>query len=188
LAELRYAPEETHQVAKVIRECGVRFVIVEGLPKAQIDGVCLWLNHQAPVIGMSLQRDYIDNFWFGLRHEIEHVLRRHGLDKECVDERFEPMAQNVSEEEKVANAAGAEFCVPQDAMSDFMARVHPYYSEERIVLFARKLGIHPGLVVGQLQNKLGRYDLLKKYQAKVRQFVTLSATFDGWGTVLAVNS
>jgi HTH-type transcriptional regulator / antitoxin HigA len=188
LAKLRYAPEESHQVAKIIAECGVRFVVVESLPGGKIDGVCLWLNPETPVIGMSLQRDYIDNFWFGLRHEIEHVLRRHGLERECVDEQFQPMAQDVPAEEKVANSAGAEFCVPQDRLMDFMARIHPYYSEERILLFAQTLGIHPGLVVGQIQHKLGRYDLLKKHQAKTRQFVTSTATFDGWGTVIAVNS
>lgn len=188
LAELRYAPEEVHQVAKILGECGVRFVVVESLPGAKIDGVCLWLSPEAPVIGMSLQRDYIDNFWFGLRHEIEHVLRRHGFQRECVDEQFQPMAQDVPAEEKMANTAGAEFCVPQDELANFMARIHPYYSEDRIVLFSKRLGIHPGLVVGQLQNKLGRYDLLKKHQAKVRQFVISTATFDGWGTVVAVNS
>jgi HTH-type transcriptional regulator/antitoxin HigA len=188
LAALRFAPEETRQVAKILNGCGVRFVVVEALSGAKIDGVCLWLNPEAPVIGMSLQRDYIDNFWFGVRHEIEHVLKRHGLKKECIDEQFETTEQNVSEEERTANAAGAEFCVPQSELENFMARIHPYYSEERIVLFAQRLGIHPGLVVGQLQKRLSRYDLLKKHQAKIRQFVTSAATYDGWGTVVAINS
>jgi len=47
----------------------------------------------------------------------------------------------------------------------------------------RGLNVHPGIVVGQLQRRLGRYDLFRKYQVKVRQFVTSSALTDGWGVV-----
>ena len=71
---------------RIMAECGIRYIIVEKLPKARIDGVCFWLDDNSPVIGMSLQRDTIDNFWFVLRHEIEHVLRRDGQDEEVIDE------------------------------------------------------------------------------------------------------
>jgi HTH-type transcriptional regulator/antitoxin HigA len=38
--------------------------------------MCLWLNDgTSPVIGMSLRFDRIDNFWFVLRHELEHVIQ-----------------------------------------------------------------------------------------------------------------
>ena len=64
----------------ILAESGVRFVIVEALPQAKIDGVCFWLDKQAPVIGLSMRYNRIDNFWFVLRHEIEHVLKGHGRD------------------------------------------------------------------------------------------------------------
>lgn len=188
LAALMSAPEETRHVARILNECGVRFVVVESLPGSKIDGVCLWLDSKSPVIGMSAQRDYIDNFWFGLRHEIEHVLRKHGQQQECIDEKFELSPDmNVSEEERIANEAGADFCVSQKALNDFIARVQPYFSEQRILLFAQKIGVHPGIVVGQIQNRLKRYDFLKKHQAKIRQFVTSSATTDGWGSTLTID-
>src|SRR5229473_4392906 len=74
---LLHAPDEVRQVPKILMECGIRFVLVERLPNAKIDGVCFWLDG-SPVIGMSLQHDRIDNFWFVLRHECEHVLNGHG--------------------------------------------------------------------------------------------------------------
>jgi HTH-type transcriptional regulator/antitoxin HigA len=40
--------------------------------------------------------------------------------------------------------------------------------------------------VGQLQRRLGRYDLFRKHQAKVRHFITSSALTDGWGVVHTV--
>ena len=64
-----------------------------------------------------------------------------------------------------------------------MARVGPFYGEDRIVLFAQRLRVHPGLVVGQLQRQLRRYDLFRKYQVKVRSCVISSALTDGWGVV-----
>ncbi|TGV72849.1 addiction module antidote protein, HigA family, partial [Mesorhizobium sp. M00.F.Ca.ET.149.01.1.1] len=71
-------PEDVRRVPRALAECGVRYVIVETLPKANIDGVCFWLDDASPVIGMTTRFDRIDNFWFVLRHEIEHVLNRDG--------------------------------------------------------------------------------------------------------------
>lgn len=188
LSALMSAPEEARHVAKILAECGVRFVVVESLPGSKIDGVCLWLDAKTPVIGMSTQRDYIDNFWFGLRHEIEHVLLGHGKQRECIDDHFQPTQEaNISEEERAANEAAAEFCIPQRELENFIARVQPYFSEQRVLLFAQKKNIHPGIVVGQLQNKLDRFDFLKKHQAKIRQFVTSSATTDGWGNQITID-
>jgi HTH-type transcriptional regulator/antitoxin HigA len=81
LATLLHAPEEARHVPKILTEAGVRVIFVEKLPQAVIDGVCFWLDTNAPVIGMSLRYDRIDNFWFVLRHEIEHVLRKDGQKK-----------------------------------------------------------------------------------------------------------
>jgi len=137
------------------------------------------------VVALSLRLDRIDNFWFVLRHELEHVLQRHGKEVGYIlDQDLEGAPSGeVSEEEAVANSAAANYCVSAEEITGFMARVSPFFKEERVVLFARRLNIHPGIVVGQLQRRLGRYDLFRKYQVKVRQFVTSSARTDGWGII-----
>lgn len=180
LAALMPAPEETRHVAGILAECGVHFVVVEMLPASGIDGVCLWLDPKSPLIGMSPQRDYSDNFWFGLRHEIGHVPSKRGQKQECIDAQFNPSQQtDISEEARVANAAGEEFGVPRPDLEDFMARIHPFYPEQRVLLFAQKKGLHRGIVAGPLHHRRGRHDLLKRHQAKTRQCVTSSATTDG---------
>jgi HTH-type transcriptional regulator/antitoxin HigA len=191
LRRLLCDPEETRHVPHILAECGVRFVIVEAFPKSNIDGVCFWLNSSSPVIGMSIRYDRIDNFWFVLRHEIEHVLQKHGQQEEyIIDIALEGERATTSDElgveERVANGAAAEFCVSQSELSNFIMRVKPYFSEQRVVLFAQRLQVHPGLVVGQIQRKLDRYDFLKKYQVKVRGFITQSAMTDGWGHIINV--
>ena len=192
LNRLLSAPEEARNVPRILAECGIRYVIVESLASAKIDGVCFWLNDHSPVIGMSLRHDRIDNFWFVLRHEIEHVLRQHGqiqnaimLDAELEGEKA-GTGSSISEEERVANESAANFCVPQQSLKSFIARKSPFFNERDILGFAKTLGIHPGLVAGQLQRHTNRYDLFRQHLVKIRATVAPSATVDGWGDVAPV--
>jgi HTH-type transcriptional regulator / antitoxin HigA len=190
LQNLLSAPEEARHVPRILMECGMRFIIVETLPHAKIDGVCFWLDKNAPVIGMSIRYDRIDNFWFILRHEIEHVLQKHGLDKEVIDAELEGeqagTGTSIPEEERLANAAAGNFCVPADKIDSFMRRKHPLYYEKDVLAFARLLNTHPGVIVGQMQYRLGRYDYLKKYLVKIRQCVLPGAMVDGWGQTVPI--
>jgi HTH-type transcriptional regulator/antitoxin HigA len=182
-------PEEIRHVPKILAEAGVRFLVVEALPGARIDGVCMWLNTKSPVIGMTLRYDRLDNFWFVLRHEIEHVLRKDGQGHPMgmVDIDLGPGAEKSSnalpKEEEAANIAAAEFCVPQEQFEGFLRRVQPIYSEERILGFSAGIGVHPALVVGQLQHRLNKFDIFRKYLTKVRHIITPSAITDGFGHV-----
>jgi HTH-type transcriptional regulator/antitoxin HigA len=190
LSKLLSAPEEARKVPRILAECGIRYVIVESLPSAKIDGVCLWLNDTSPVIGMTLRYDRIDNFWFVLRHELQHVLCGHGrvdamLDAELEGERA-GTGPNISEEERVANGVAAEFCVPQKTIESFIARKSPFFNNRDILGLANTLQIHPGLIAGQLQHRTGRYDRFRQHLAKIRYAVTPSAAVDGWGDIFPV--
>lgn len=183
LKKLTVAPEETRHVPRVLANAGVRLVFVEPMAGSKMDGACFWLNDDKPVIGMTLRFDRIDNFWFVLRHEIEHVLREDGKSGEGVlDSEVGESRDDLPECEVLANAAGADFCVPKNELDHFVARVQPYFSEQKILLFAQRIGVHPGLVVGQLQRKLGRHDFLRKHQVKIRAALIPSADADGWGS------
>jgi HTH-type transcriptional regulator/antitoxin HigA len=180
-------PEESRHVARVLAECGVCFVIVEPVPGSKIDGVCFWINGgRTPVIGLTLRYDRNDNFWFVLRHEIEHVLRGDGKTDIVIDEDVGQANPDISEEEKAADDAAGNFCVPTVEMDSFIARVQPFFSEKTINGFARRIGRHPGIVVGQLQHRLNRNELLNKLKSKIRAHVTSSALTDGWGEVAPV--
>lgn len=188
LKQLIREPEETRRVPQILAQCGVRYILVEALPGGKIDGVCFWLGPSAPVIGVSMRFDRIDNFWFVLRHEVEHVLRGHGRTQEIVDVDLEGSQEgDLPEEERIANTAAADFCIPTAEMNSFIARKQPFFSERDIIGFARRLQVHPGIVVGQVQRRTGRFDLLRKHQVKCRQFVLPTAIVDGWGHVHPVN-
>jgi len=190
LEELMTEPEEIRHIPNILSECGVRYVIVEKLPNAKIDGVCFWLNKTSPVIGMSTSHDRIDNFWFVLRHEIEHVLQKDGQSQAVIDAELKGEAAGtgpaVSEQERTANAAAADFCAPSGKIDSFIARKKPYFSERDILGLADRLQRHPGIVIGQIQHKTGRYDLLRKHLINIRQYILPTAMVDGWGDVAPV--
>lgn len=192
LSALRASRESIAKVPRILAESGIRFVLVESLPSAKIDGVCFWLNDRSPVIGMTLRFDRIDNFWFVLRHELEHVLQLHGrssdaamLDVELEGERA-GTGPSIAEEERIANKAAQEFCVPQAMLDAFIDRKAPFFSERDLIGFARILKVHPGILSGQLQRATGRYDRFRSHLVKVRELIAPNAIKDGWGDVAPI--
>jgi HTH-type transcriptional regulator/antitoxin HigA len=182
LHALMVEPEETRHVPRLLGTCGVRLVVVEPMPSTKIDGVCLWVDDKSPVVGLSLRFDRIDNFWHVLRHEIEHILRGDGQD--FVDSDIDPTNPTAgadSDEERLATDAALEFAIPTAELEDFVLRVHPLYSEQRVIGFARRLQVHPGIAVGRLQRRLERYDLLRGQLAKVRHIIAPVSMTDGYG-------
>jgi HTH-type transcriptional regulator/antitoxin HigA len=135
--------------------------------------------------------DRIDNFWFVLRHEIEHVLRKDGQTVEIIDAELEGDRAGDSDalppEERAANAAAAEFCIPGGEISSFVARKAPFFAERDVIGFARRLNIHPGLVVGQIQKRTQRWDFLRRHLVKIRASVLPAAIVDGWGVAAPVD-
>jgi HTH-type transcriptional regulator / antitoxin HigA len=191
MRELLLAPEDTRHVPRALHECGVRFILVEPLPKAKIDGVTFWLDHNSPVIGLSFRFDRLDNFWFVLRHEIEHVLNEDGKEMAVIDdieEYSDSSSDSIPESEKKSNTAAADFCVPSEKIESFLRRKYPFYYEKDVVAFAKVNHIHPALVVGQIHNKTKRYDYLRSYLVKTRQFVAPNAMVDGWGQTVPIIS
>ena len=134
-----------------------------------------------------MRHDRIDNFWFVLRHELEHVRLGHGkteivLDAELEGERA-GTGDSIAEEERAANAAAQSFCVPKSKMDAFVTRKAPFFSERDLLGFAKVVKVHPGIVAGQLQHITGRYDRFRGHLANIRSHVATGTAVDGWGDV-----
>lgn len=187
MSALRSKADGVRRIPKLLRDAGVRFVVVEGLPGSKIDGACLWLGAQSPVIGMSIRFDRLDNFWFVLRHECAHVLHRHGRDAAIMDVDLDgDVTTSINEEERIANVEAADFCVPEKKMRSFYLRKRPFFSEREVLAFAQRMKVHPGLVVGQLQRMADRYDLLRKHLVRIRRPLSEAMMMDGWGDSIPV--
>jgi HTH-type transcriptional regulator / antitoxin HigA len=192
LRRLMARPEDTQQVPQILAACGLRFVIVEGLTGAKIDGVCIWLSPDTPIVAVSFRYDRNDNFWFVLWHELAHVLNRHGQDEsawivdvELEGDRASDSATN-SKQEREANRKAADWCIPTHEMTQFVSR-RTFFSERDVVAFAKRMHVHPGIVVGQIHNRTGRYELLRRLQVRVRDYILPAAMVDGWGHVAQIS-
>jgi HTH-type transcriptional regulator/antitoxin HigA len=187
-------PESVRHIPKMLAEAGVRFVVVEPLPKTRIDGVCLWLDKSSPIVALSLRIDQIDSVWFTLLHEVRHVKNRDGLvgpavvDSDLIGENAVPSDQKP-EAEQDADRFAANTLVSAADLENFIARVKPLYSRTKIQGFASRMGVHPGVVVGQLQHRGEiHWGHGREFQAKVREILIQSALTDGWGQALPLAS
>jgi HTH-type transcriptional regulator / antitoxin HigA len=172
------------RIPEILRNCGVRFILVEALPGAKIDGVCVWVDGQ-PAIGMSLRLDRLDNFAFVLRHECEHVLCGDGREVSFapVDEIGADFNENDNdrpEEEIHADRAAAEFCIPRHQFQSFLLRKGQFISEQDVLAFAARNEIHPAIVIGQIQHTRKKYGWLRKYQTSIRSYLFDWRFVDGW--------
>jgi len=185
--------EDIRLIPRVLSDAGIRFLIVELLPQSKIDGVSFWVNG-SPVIALSLRYDRIDSFWYTLMHEIGHIKNEDGLannsmilDTDLFDE-----YNDGKPYEKAADNFAVNFLVPQRELDDFIARVQPLYSKSKITAFAKRIEVHPGIVLGQLHHR-GRadggldYSHSREMLVKIRHLIVPSTLTDGYGQLLPVN-
>jgi HTH-type transcriptional regulator / antitoxin HigA len=183
LRRLAAFPQEGRKVPAVLASFGVRFVIVEPLPGCKIDGAALWLDESSPAIALSMRFDRVDAFWFNLGHEWSHIKNRDpiSIDSDLVGHDRMPAAAKPPMERR-ADADAAAMFVPPKELESFVLRIAPMFSKERIVQFANKIKIHPGIIVGQLQHRgdIG-FHANREMLVKIRHLVVPSAVTDGWG-------
>jgi len=185
--------EDIRLVPRVLSDAGIRFLIVEPLPQSKIDGVCFWVNG-SPVIALSLRYDRIDSFWYTLVHELGHIKNEDGLSNNSMilDTDLFDEYNDGKPYEKAADNFAVNFLVPQRELDGFIARVQPLYSKSKITAFAKRIEVHPGIVLGQLHHR-GRadggldYSHSREMLVKIRYLIVPSTLTDGYGQLLPVN-
>ena len=193
LRTLTSHPQEARRVPAFLSSFGIRFLVVEHLAQTRIDGVSFWLDDLAPVIALSMRFNRIDWFWHTLMHEIGHIRSGDGRGEEspsldlelCDDTPGVALTQTIDKEAK-ANRFAVETLVPQDELERFIARKGPLFATQAIAAFAQRIGVHPGIVVGQLQRRpdgIG-YQHSRRLLEPVREIVVASALTDGWGQMI----
>lgn len=170
-------------VSDLLKTFGIRFVVIEGLSGAKIDGFATWLDDQSPVIGMSLRFNRLDSFWFTLGHELIHIKYKDAapidadvLGQDDIALEVKPMM------ERRADAESAATFIPPDELESFIRRVGPLYSTDKINQFANRVKMHPQVIIGQLKHRGEiKPSAHNKTIIPVRDVVIRTALTDGWG-------
>jgi len=150
LGELRglttWQPEDFEpRLHNLCRESGVAFVLVPAIPRAHVSGAARWLSPHRPLIQLSLYGKTNDRFWFTLFHEAAHVLL-HGKKDVFLDDLTGGQLGGSSLEDE-ANAWAGNILI----RNDLAAELPSLQSKTAVKAFARRIDIHPGIVVGRLQ-------------------------------------
>lgn len=124
---------------------GAALVLVPAIPRAHVSGVSRWLGAHKPLLQLSFYGKTNDRFWFTFFHEAAHILL-HDKSEVFLDEFTGEVLQSKQEEE--ANAFAARFLIPEESEAELSG----LKSKQAVIDFARRLGIHPGIVVGRLQH------------------------------------
>ena len=173
---------EARKVPAFLQAHGIRFVIVEGLSGAKVDGFATWLDDSSPVIGLSLRYDRFDSFWFTLGHELSHIKHRDIAPVDCdIGTDRDPSLEVKSPIEQRADSESSDLFIPEDELKSFILRVGPLYSIEKINQFANRIKMHPSIIIGQLKHRgeIG-YSAHNKSGVPVRETLIKHSVTDGW--------
>lgn len=153
----------------LLKEHGIILIVEPHIPGMRVDGAA-FLVDQIPVIGMTLLRDALDNFWFTLLHEVGHVILhyRTGLAAGFFDD---SESVQVDELEEEANKFAANMLIPEEIWLRSPARISK--TSYPIECLAEQLGISPTIVFGRIRlerknfaifsDKIGRGKVRKQF-------------------------
>lgn len=131
----------------MLASCGIALVIVPHLPKTCAHGAAFWLSKDKAVIMLTIRGSWADIFWFSLFHEIAHIIL-HGKQEVFIEGNNLDFIMNKLEDD--ANEFARDQLISPREYKIFVSG-NSFYKEE-INVFARKIGVHPGIVVGRLHH------------------------------------
>lgn len=128
---------------------GVAVVLVPEIKNAPVSGATRWLTSEKAMIQLSLRYKTNDQFWFTFFHEAGHILL--GGKKEA----FIDLNHDKGPAEEEADRFAANHLIPSGRAGE----LHGLKNTQAIKVFAKSIGIAPGIVVGRLQHDgIIRYD------------------------------
>ena len=137
---------------------GIVLIVEPHFQNTYLDGVAFLLSDRAPVIGLTLRHDRVDNFWFTLLHEVGHIFLHYnkGLERGFIDDLD---VGGQSEAEREADNFGRSALIPDKIWETAPARFSK--SIGLVNDFAEGCGIHPAIVVGRIQRERQDYKLFR---------------------------
>jgi HTH-type transcriptional regulator/antitoxin HigA len=132
------------RLVEIFSQWGIAVAFVRSPKGCPVSGAVRWLSPKKALIQLSYRYMRNDSLWFTFFHECGHIYL-HG--KKMM---FLEGGEISNAEEDEADKFAADKLIPPQEWAQFSSRP---YTETAIRLFATNLGIHPGIVLGRLQNE-----------------------------------
>ena len=133
------------KLKEAFAEAGVKFAIVRAPKGCVASGAVRILSDGTPHVQLSFRYLSDDQFWFSLFHEVAHLLLHY--DRMPILENTELTEDDCEQE---ANAYASQVIVPMPHREEMLSLGGSRFP---IIQFAKKIGVAPGLIVGQLQHE-----------------------------------
>lgn len=162
LVHLSWMEKGPRLAVDFLEERGIAVVIEPHLPGTRLDGAAMLGRDGAPVIGLTLREDRLDNFWFTLIHECVHAWKHldPSAQRAIADESIEKAETDPAAVEREANSLAADVLLPRAAWRRSEAFLSP--SSRAIEALAAKFQISPAIVAGRLRYERQDYSLFSK--------------------------
>lgn len=134
-------------IGHLCREAGVAFVVVPEIKGCRASGAARWLSPNKAILQVSLRYRWEDSFWFSFFHEAGHLML-HGKREAFVDD-----LGTEGDLELEADDFAGRMLIPQR----FEGELRAITTLAEVQVFARKLHLPAGIVVGRLQRE-GKLD------------------------------
>ena len=173
LARLSYLESGPRLAKEFLGKAGIHLVFERHLPHTHLDGAAMRLPTGAPVVGLTLRHDRLDNFWFTLFHELAHVALH--LDGSGIDVFYDDLTKTSKDRrEKEADELASEALIPGDAWK--AAKLRRNTPPVSVVAFAEKLRISPAIPAGRVRFESKDYKVMKALigSGKVRPLLGLA--------------
>ena len=132
------------QLQKYCAESGVAVAVVRAPNGCRASGATRFLSENKALLLLSFRYLTDDQFWFTFFHEAGHLLL-HGESGFFLEGEDTPSTA----EEQQANEFAAHTLVPYDSLPELLALTA---DARAVIRFAVRIGVSPGIVVGQLQH------------------------------------
>lgn len=148
------SPEEVYpRLKRTLADCGIAFVMLPKLGECDICGAVKWDSREKVIMAVNEKSEYRDQFWYTIFHELGNVLEKKVAMLLVSDEeqKLADASDLRREVNEKANQFACDMMISHDKFEAFLEKNQ--FDKESITAFAKKAGIDPGIVVGQLQRK-----------------------------------
>ncbi len=142
------------RIKKVLADCGIALVFLPHLKGSFLQGAS-FLDGNKIVVGLTARGKDADKFWFSLFHELAHIVLGH----------IGKINGTTTQDEEAADQWASDTLISPNDFNAFKQKKD--YSENRVIAFAKKQEIAPGIVVGRMQRELMiGYNMLNNLKVK----------------------
>lgn len=145
------------EMKNLCSKAGVAISFVPEMPKVPWNGATKWLNPNKAMIVINLRGKAEDKFWFSFFHEAGHVVNDNKKNLYINDNSDDPI-------ENRANEYARNILFPGNCWT----KIPSLTSRDKIIKFAKKINLSPGIVAGQFQYQTKKWGW---YKNLIRKFI-----------------